>query len=137
MSASHKGKRPSPETLAKISGPNNHFFGKHHTPAVKGKIIAALRGERTATTKRGTRRRRINNDGYALVYCPSHPYAGFGGMVLEHRLVVEAHIGRVLEPTEVIHHINGKRTDNRIENLMRFSANGDHTSWHNNLRKEA
>jgi hypothetical protein len=60
--------------------------------------------------------------GYVLVRVPSHPYAS-GGYVFEHRLVMEDHIGRYLLSNENIHHKNGIKDDNRIENLELWVKN--------------
>lgn len=64
--------------------------------------------------------------GYWMIWSPDHPNATKDGRVAEHRLVMEHHIGRYLTREEVVHHINGNRTDNRIENLVLFSSNAEH-----------
>ena len=42
--------------------------------------------------------------------------------ILEHRFIMESHIGRSLFPEETVHHKNGVRDDNRIENLELWSS---------------
>ncbi len=70
--------------------------------------------------------RNITKDGYVLVYRPDHPNARNNGYILEHRLVMAEEIGRPLTDEEVVHHINGIRDDNRLENLQLFESNAEH-----------
>ena len=58
------------------------------------------------------------NRNYWYVYSPEHPYCTKDGYVMEHRLVIEAKLGRYLERTEFIHHINGDTKDNHPDNLQ-------------------
>lgn len=58
--------------------------------------------------------------GYIYILSKKHPYANKGGYVAQHRLVVEKNIGRYLTPNETVHHRNGIRDDNRLENLELF-----------------
>lgn len=64
--------------------------------------------------------------GYRYVWSPNHPNRTKANYVAEHRLVVEASIGRLLERHEVVHHKNGDPLDNKPENLEVFQSNPDH-----------
>jgi hypothetical protein len=61
--------------------------------------------------------RQKNSGGYIEVFQPDHPNAWATGFLLEHRLVMSQHLGRPLADDEIVHHKNGVKTDNRIENL--------------------
>jgi hypothetical protein len=69
---------------------------------------------------------RYVDKGYVYIYIPDHPHSNKGGYVYEHILVMEKHLGRFLVDEEEIHHINGDKTDNRIENLFLCKNHSEH-----------
>jgi hypothetical protein len=55
--------------------------------------------------------------GYIQIWMPRHPNAKLAGYIHEHRFVMSEHLNRPLESGESVHHKNGIKDDNRIENL--------------------
>lgn len=69
--------------------------------------------------------------GYILIRVGiGHPMADCRGYAYEHRVVASKKIGRVLLPTEKVHHINGDRSNNMPDNLDVVASNAEHFIKH-------
>lgn len=74
--------------------------------------------------------------GYPTTYEPEHPRAYKDGYVFDHVLIMEEHLGRYLRyvsfnhrDNEIVHHKNGDKTDNCIDNLQ-LMTHGEHSRMH-------
>jgi len=66
--------------------------------------------------------RHYDGNGYAIISRKGHPNARKDHRIKEHIWVMSEHLGRPIRKGETIHHINGIRDDNRIENLELWST---------------
>lgn len=116
----HKGKK----------GKASYMYGRHPTPEAIARQKAAVSGPNNYHWSGGTKK---HSGGYVLVYAPDHPHRDRNGFVLEHRLVMEKAIGRILDESEIVHHKNLIKDDNRIENLQVMNRE-EHARLHANLK---
>jgi hypothetical protein len=85
----------------------------------------AARVKRPLLQMHNGRPAKLDQHGYVMVWEPEHPNRTMKGWQYEHRLVAETAVGRYLRSDEHVHHVNGIKNDNRIENLDVMDGN-DH-----------
>ena len=86
---------------------------------VNRKMCVKRRGQKSPLWKGG---RFVDKSGYVRLHNPSHPNCDKKGYVAEHVLVMSNFLKRPLEKGELVHHKNGVKNDNRIENLELWSV---------------
>lgn len=97
-------------------------FGKKKCPSCKKKFVMKYKKDIYCSINcynkfcnRG--KGYINKKGYRILYRKGHQNSSKSGAIPEHVLVMSNHLGRPLKEKETVHHKNGIRNDNRIENL--------------------
>lgn len=75
----------------------------------------------------------IHDDGYVYLY--GYPLRNYKGCrrndgIPKHRYVMEQHLGRFLKSSEIVHHIDGNKQNNSIDNLMLLSDSKAHNQYH-------
>lgn len=106
------------------------------TGRVKGEYSKFIRGHSTAVREGNCQGHRYNHvgTGYILVKCTGHPRADRCGNVYEHIIVIEKAIGRFIEASEAIHHLDGNKANNSIGNLILFKTHVMHHAYEHRLK---
>lgn len=73
----------------------------------------------------------IDKEGYPQIYIgKNYPYRNGGyAHIREHQYIMETHLGRRLEKGEVVHHIDGDKRNNDLDNLFLTTVN-EHNKLH-------
>lgn len=122
----------------KKAGETDRVFGNNRRDLVprteQGKRVSE--GRRKATLSGRFSGRVVNNNGYCRVKMACHPRA-ISGYAYEHIVAGEMCLGRPLNVGEIVHHVDGDKTNSHYKNLLVFPTQGHHVRFHVALRKGA
>lgn len=125
----HRGKYCSKSCSAKVNYKINLImFKKGYIPWNKEKTMPQTTKEKHWNWKGG--RLKYGSDRYIYVFNKQHPFATKSGYVAEHRLIMEKSIGSYLKPKERVHHKDGNKTNNKIDNLKLYKSESHHQKYH-------
>jgi len=88
-------------------------------------------GEWNGRWKGGIRLRKHSKDRYIRIIRQN------GKTMVEHRLIMEKHLGRKLSKEETIHHLDGDSINNSLDNLLLLPTNSDHRNYEKTLNQFA
>ena len=94
----------------------------------------ARKGEKGSNWHGGVR---TTSGGYRQVLCPEHPRADKAGYVMEHILIWEQETGVPVPMNCCIHHLNGNKTDNKIQNLCMMQHTAHTVFHHTGIKRSA
>lgn len=118
ISIANTGRKRTKAAKKKHSETRKKMFkeGKLKIPWVgtKGVMTWNKKGKESSSWKGG---RHVDKNGYVWLRL-NHPNSNSSGEIAEHRLIMSNHLKRPLNMWEFVHHKNGIKDDNRIENLQ-------------------
>ena len=114
--------RGSKEYICEICGKN--FIDKNTTKRRFCSMECAVEGKSYTKSSSWKGGRHIGSGGYIRITLPN------GSRIREHRFVYEKFLGRKLKRSEHIHHIDGNKTNNKLDNLL-LCSNKEHFKVHN------
>jgi len=101
----------------------------------EGEFLPKRKKERIVYHSAGYRRAWITDSNHPRLNKNKRDKSPKGGRVYEHVLEMEKHIGRYLTKTECVHHVDGNKANNNIENLFLCKDTGHHRRLHAKMER--